>query len=82
MFALVFIKVPADDWLPISALMAVAMAKLLLSSDFFHDDISRLTVGFFAWLDADRLAEQARGGHVHGYVPALVCSQLIVSRRP
>ena len=73
---------PADDALPIISLVALAAVKLWLSSDYFLVGMSRLQLAFLAWLEAGWLAGRARDGHVHGYVPALVCSQLVVNRRP
>ena len=36
-----------DDSLPINTLAALAVIKQRLSSDYFHDEESRLTVGSF-----------------------------------
>ena len=72
----------ADDLLPINTLVAVAVVKGLLSSDFFMDGIARLTVALLAWLEAGCQAGRARDGQLHGYVPAVVCSQLNAIRRP
>ena len=76
------VQVLAGDWLPISVLMAVAITKLLLSSDFFLDDIARLTLALFAWLEAGCQAGRARDGLLHGHVCALVSGNLNVIRRP
>ena len=76
------LQVLADHSLPISMLVAVAVVKRLLSSDFFMQGMSRLTGGFSACMETGWLAERTRDGHVHRYVPALVCSQLVVSRGP
>ena len=72
----------ADDSLPISMLVAVAVVKRLLSSDFFMQGMSRLTGGFSACMETGWLAGWARDGLLHGHVSALVCSRLIVIRRP
>ena len=51
------LQVLADDWLPISVLVAVAVVKDLLSSDFFMQGMSRLACALSAcmelagWLD-------------------------------
>ena len=79
---LVLLQLLADDSLPINTLAAVAVVKQRLSSDYFHDEESRLTVGISVWLEAGRQAGRARDGYLHGYVPALVCSHLVVNRRP
>ena len=63
-------------------LVAVADVKHLLSSADILAGMSRLTVGFLSCKEAGRQAGRARDGHVHGYVPALVSSQLVVSRGP
>ena len=72
----------ADDALPINTLVALAAVKLLLSSDFFLDDIARLTVALSACLETGWLDGRARDGQLHGHAPALDCSRLIVIRRP
>ena len=76
------LQVLAVDALPIIILEAVAMIKRWLSIDYFLYKMSRLTVGVPACKEAGRQAGRARNGHVHGYVLALVCSQLVVSRGP
>ena len=72
----------ADDALPINTLVALAAVKLLLSSDFFLDDIARLTLALFAWLEAGCQAGRARDGLLHEHVPALVSGKLNVIRGP
>ena len=73
---------PADDLLPINIAWAVAMVKHGLSSADILAELSRLTVGFSACLEAGWLDGRARDGQLHGHVPAVVCSQLNVIRRP
>ena len=71
-----------DDSLPINTLAALAVIKQRLSSDYFLVSMSRITVGFLACKEASRQAGRARDGYLHGYFPALVCSHLVVNRRP
>ena len=42
------LQVLADDLLPITMLVAVAVVKGLLSSDFFMDGMSRLAIALLA----------------------------------
>ena len=79
---LVLLQLLADDSLPINTLAAVAVVKQRLSSDYFHDEESRMQLALLACLEAGWLDGRARDGQLHGYVPAVVCSQLNVIRRP
>ena len=72
----------AEYLLPFIIMVAVAVGKRWLSSDFVHNYKSRLTVAFSACKEAGCHAGRALDGHVHGYVPALVCSHLSAIRRP
>ena len=74
----------ADDALPISMLMALAVIKALLSSAFFIVGMSRLAyvLALLACMEAGCPDGRARDSWLHGYVSALVCSYLTEIRRP
>ena len=72
----------ADDALPISMLMALAVIKALLSSAFFIVGMSRLACALLACMEAGCPHGRARDGWLHGYISVLACSHLTEIRRP
>ena len=72
----------AEYLLPFIIMVAVAVGKRWLSSDYFLDGMSRTQLALSACLEAGWLDGRARDGQLHGHVPAVVCSQLNVIRRP